>query len=699
MISLNLSKQDEAHNPIHRWSVTSLVRNPAPKLIVCSLMSQNSYDLPHRVYSSKVYPLLSPNGSTVIVCGHGQGLSILWRGGRSFKSQPKAAESKPFNGASKDTVMIIDSDDEEPPKPYNDAPVFNDEEEERDFSEPYDPLVQTLDLPIGVAVLHFSFPHLPSEPTEPTMMSLPRLLSDRIVIAMACSDFSIRVLTLPLVPPSPQSKTRPELRSQIPSPKITCGHFGEQMLVVSGGNAGGNGHQSIPRGVSVTTTARSLPSAPENNIISVPHPGGPQDQTRNRSRSASRPRSQSSSPAAGRSWDLLIASHSAQFSGLLLIHKVAIVADGSKIDATPALHNASWQIQYLASPAISIHFNSSIYPAPRHSELLIAEAKGVVRILDCLSQHESRPEGLWLISLYTAFQNPPSSVIGHKHILSAQWCLGGKAVVVLLADGEWGVWDLENAGPKAKNRMEVTEGVSGTILNSFDISGWLSSFRAFKGPVKNAGVTVDKSHGLAPMTPGTRRIRQESLFTGLTAPSNSLVHGGLSVSPTRKTAIQKSDDESILLWHGDSITILPSLLKHWQNTVRGAGNLFGTDTLGQLKRVGSSSLGGEVRIEVSLFPEPCPSPVKSRALDQNDILITTERGIIIMATPIGEPRATNPLNPSTTTSSADQQLLALGELDVNGMDRVLAGMSNGFQTHGDYGNGSSPMKKVGFLSS
>ena len=211
-------------------------------------------------------------------------------------------------------------------------------------------------------------------------------------------------------------------------------------------------------------------------------------------------------------------------------------------------------------------------------------------------------------------------------------------------------------------------------------------------------MAIEKSHGLAPTTPGTRRIRQENLFSGQIAQPNELVHGGLSVSPARKSSIQNADDESILLWHGDNIAILPSLLKYWQNTVRGGGNLFGADTRGQLKRVGSSSLGDEERNEVSLFPESCLSTVKSRTQDQNDILITTERGIVIMSTPIAEPRTITSSSPSIMTSSADQHLLALGELDVNGMDRVIAGMSNGFQAHGEYGNGSNPVKKVGFLN-
>ncbi|MCJ1467126.1 hypothetical protein MMC07_005748 [Pseudocyphellaria aurata] len=653
-----------------------------PKVKLTNNLLRLYYELPHRVYSSKVYPLLSPNGSNIIVCGHGQGLFVLWRGGRSFKSQPKAAELKPVNDANKDTVMILESDNEEPPTLSNDTPVF-DEEEVQDFAEPYPPLVQTLDLPIGVAVLHISFPNLPTEPAESAMKSLPPLLSDRLVVAIACSDFSIRVLTLPLVPPSPQSKMRPDLRNQTPSAKIMNDRFGEQMLVVSGGN----GHQSIPRGVSVTATARSLPPAV-----------GPQDQARNRSYSASRPRSQGSSPGTDHSWDLLIASHSARFSGLLLIHKVAIVADGSKIDTTSAEHSVPWQMQSLASPAVSIDFNPSIYPSPRHSLLLIAEAKGVVRILDCLSQHESRPEGCWLISLYSAFQPCADSAISRKHILGAQWCRGGKAVMVLLADGEWGLWNIENAGPKAKRGTEVTESISGTLLTTFDISGWVSTTRTSKSSVKNASGTGEKSHGLAPTTPGTRRVRQESLFTGRTAQLNGVVHGGLSISSTRKNSIQNPDDESILLWHGDDIAILPSLFKYWQNAVKGAGNLFGTDTRGQLKRIGSSSLGDEARIAVSLFPEPYPSWVKSRTLDQNEILITTERGIIIMATPIAEPRATTLANSSTTLFSADQHLLALGELDVNGMDRVLAGMSNGSQAYGDHGK-SNPVKKVGFLNS
>ena len=630
-----------------------------------------------------MYPLPSPNGSTVIVCGHGQGLLILWRGGRPFKSQNRAPGLKPVNGTSNHAIMIIDSDEEEPARPSEDTPDFEENEEEHDVSEPYHPIIQTLDLTLELAVLHLSFPCLPSKPHESTMKSLPRLLSDRIIIAMACSDFSIRVLTIPLMPPSPQSKMRTDLRGKLSSKTITRGVFGEQMIVLSGGN----GHRSVPKGVSVTATAHRSVSADANDM-NIAHQVGETEDPFQRF-SSPRVHDQNPSIATSQQWDLLVASHSSDFSGLLLIHRIAIIADTSKIDTSLVENNVPWQTQYLTSQAISIQFNSSIYPAPRHSELLITDARGLVRIFDCLPQHESHTEGSWLISLYTAFQTAFESVMNPKSVLSAQWCLGGKAILVLLADGEWGIWDLENDGPKAKRGLKSNEGITGKVPSDFVVSGWISTSNAPKTALKDP----DKSRGLAPMTPGTRKVRQEHLFAGSNPRPNGLVRGGISVSSALNSSKYKPDDESILLWHGDNIAILPSLLTYWQNTVRGTGNLFGTEAKGRFRRVGSASLGGEVRNEVSLFPEPWPSGVKSGTLDQNDILIAGERSVIIMAPPIADTTRVS-LDQPKTTSPTDQRLLALGELDVDGMDRILADMSNSPQTHDDYVVGSGSVIKA-----
>ena len=39
-----------------------------------------------RVHTVQTYPVLSPQGATVVLYGHEDGLTIVWRGGRRFKA-------------------------------------------------------------------------------------------------------------------------------------------------------------------------------------------------------------------------------------------------------------------------------------------------------------------------------------------------------------------------------------------------------------------------------------------------------------------------------------------------------------------------------------------------------------------------------------------------------------------------------------
>lgn len=638
---------------------------------------------------SMVYPLLSPNGSTIIVCGHQQGLSILWRGGRPFASQRTASESRPVNGVGNDVVMAIDSEDEEPENGRKDTMVFEQEESERKPSQPHDPIIQTLEIPLGIAVLHLSFPHLPCESQDSAMRSLPKILSDRIFIAMTCSDFTIRLLTVPLSPPSPARKTRAGFECRVLKETTTFGRFGEQMIVLPAEN----GHQSIPNGVSITITG-SLQQDYESESIGAENVGD--TQASRGSNATSQAYSKALSERTSNMWHFLIASHSADLSGLLLIHRIAVTADGAKLNTNSAVHRNPWQIQYLPSPAISICFNSSLYPTPRHSQLLIAEATGSVRVFDCFSQHNHGLEGSWLLALYPPFQTSSDSTISRKSIIAAEWCLAGKAVIVLLCDGEWGLWDLGNGGPKAKNELQAYEGISGRLVTAFTLSGWTNTLIASKYPVYKSSSTSQKSQGLVPMTPGARKMRQANLFAGPTNPPTGLLPGGVSVSSICKASIDKAEDESILIWHGSSIVILDSLVTYWQNAVRGAGNLFGNDTRGQLKRMSSSSIGGEGWNHLSLFPKSSPSGARSSSSNQKEILITGERKITIIAFPVAASCMQGLSNQSAIPSSADQNLLAIGELGVSGVDRILTGMSNGLR--GEY-EGRFSTKKVGFSAS
>ena len=466
---------------------------------------------------------------------------------------------------------------------------------------------------------------------------------------------------IPLTPPSTRSKSRIELQKQVLGASTKQDFYHAQMLFLSSGS----GHRSYPRGVSMTLAARST--------AEVKRVDGPDN--------------------GQKMWDLLIASHSADLSGLLLIHRIAILADGSSLDTEGSGSIEPWRKQSLASPARAISFNTSIYPAPRHSQLLVAEAKGPVRIFDCLSK-PGADHGSWLLSLY-----PPCGSLGtnarrRKDLLTAQWVLGGKAIAVLLDDGEWGVWEIEDSRPKTKEITDGWQALPGMSFFNFSIGGWIGSSFAEKEASKSSNAEIRSQ--LAPMTPATRKIRQESLFTGPAIKVSSPVRGGIAVCSVSDNIKSRKDDETLLLWHGNSITKIPSLLTYWLNKVRGSGNLFGNGAQGQPKELNDVHLGGELRNDVSLIP-PIPGvDINTKPCGQSSILTVGEHRITIITTPLLEPSST--LAPVTSSlkvrsPAADQAMLERGRLDVEGIDTFLANMSNGHQSNGVRTNGANSRKQ------
>lgn len=579
-------------------------------------------------------------------------------------------------------VVSLNSDgDPAPERPPGDAPLFDDEEEEYDPSEPYSPIVQTLDLTLGVEVLCLAFPHLPATLQKTSLDSLPAFMSYKLLCALTCSDFTTRVLTVPLMPPSPQSKARPEIRNAVSHLDAREGPFGEQMFTFTGDP----GHRSIPRGVSMTLTASKLEDEEDDDMeddeqterLSAP------------SRTASRSRSRS---RLGRddSWDLLVASHSSDLSGLLLIYRVPLMADGFRISPE---HQNPWRIHNLASPAITVEFNTALYPAARHSLLLVAEAKGNVRILDSVPGSRA-VQGLWLVSLHSEIEISQDSMIRRRPILDAKWVLGGKCVLVLLADGKYGLWDIENAGPKSTNIVNAPR-----PLTTFALDGWVSNSLKSKPMMRSSAAKNENKTKFAPMTPSTRKMKQEALFAGpvSVAQVEGPARGGLFVCAVRESSNSRADDESVLFWHENNTMIIPSLLTHWQNKVRQAGNLFGTGAKGEPLLIDNIQLGGEYCNEVGLFlrsKEP-----EKEFISQAEILVTGEHRLLIITAPLAEPAPPLEPSPPPMSSSVDQQLLARGELDVHGMDRILAEMSNGDRPSGSSRNHNSNANGKSFLMS
>lgn len=578
-----------------------------------------------------------------------------------------AAEKKSkSNGASDHAIMIIDSDEEAPKNleqpPYQDNSDFE-EEDEFDVSEPYEPVVQTLDLPLGVEVLHLTFPHLPADAQRLGIESLPILFSQKLVLAVACSDYSVRVVLVPLLPPSPQSKNSLDLRVAAINLGAGKSVFGEQMIVLSNGTT----HRSTPQGVSISMTL-TTPEDPEDLDMDEDEASAQKPNLRRRSASRSRSRSR----LGDRKWDLLIASHSADLSGLLLIHRIPILMGEAGL--SPELH-IPWRTQYLASPIVSVHFNSALYPASRHSQLLIAEAKGAVRILDCLPQSQAL-EGSWRLSLYTDFETLQNSMSRRKPILDAQWVLGGKAILALLADGKWGIWDFENTGPKPTNGTKTPRSTSVESRTSFALEGWVGDSVKPRTLLKSSSTKAENRSKLAPMTPGTRKTRQQALFTEPTTQPDGPVRGGLSVSPVQDASNSRADDEAVLVWHGSSIAVIPSLFIHWQHKARGSGNIFGSEAKGEPQIINNIQLGGESCKEASLMPSHHRSGLAKDEATHSGILVTGNHRLVIVTSPIAEPeKPFSPPSPLLSTTT-DQQLLSRGDLDVNGMDRILANMSN-----------------------
>ena len=586
----------------------------------------------------------------------------MWRGGLPLKSV--AGIDRPAdtnaNGATSDDPMTISSDDEEQSNgtdQFHEIPAeFEDQEEEYDPLRPYAPIVQTLDLPLGTKVLRLSFLRLPAELQQSSLGSLPQMLLEKVVVAVACSDHSVRLLTIPLTPPSEFNRVKPEIRGNDSRASARKGLYGAQMINLTSDRS----HRSLVQGVSMTLTANLTTSTGSNDR----------------------------SDYDDKIWDLLVASHSADISGLLLVHKITILPDGSELEADPD-SDRPWRSQYLPFSATAISFNPSSYPATRHSQVLIADARGAVSIYDCLPQSDAG-RGSWLISLHPGFE---ADTAQPRQLLTAHWVLGGRAIAVLLANGEWGIWDLEDGAPKAKKGTDGWQASSSVSLANFTLTGWIGHLSETKQEGKKQSFRTSKTQ-LAPMTPATRQVRQETLFAGPASKDGSTARGGISICTASDSLDGRRDDETLLLWHGSSVLVIASLLTYWKNKIKGSGNLFGNGAQGQPRQLNNITLGGEVRNDVSLIPPSLSLGTKTKP---SSVLITGERRIMIVGPPLSEVSSPPPINDpklSVRSIATDEAMLARGELDVDGIDTFLTRMSNGNQINGTQFNYSKERNNI-----
>ena len=498
----------------------------------------------------------SPQGATILLYAHENGVSIVWRGGRRLKA-PKGSEKR--NGTSssvgpEDAIMIVDSDDEVAPSSgaFVDRPEF--EEASAPIPSSCPEITQTLDLALGSAALHLGV--LPMSPCAAADAAWhgADILRERIVFAVTLVTNDILVVTLPLTPPSHESKARPELRKGLLEGNAGKGIWNETITLLTG-----QGRQS------------------DSLAMSIIKPKPASD------RSRSLERTNPPKPSFAR---VVVAASSKEANGTLRFWDVAL-------DAKPGATVKKlepFQVEYMPSPLSTIAFN------PSHTTQLLAVASPhAVRVYDYsipslpsddTSEGPFPTQGSWLLSLYQPFARSSTTSIARKPIVGAEWISHGRAVLTLLADGQWGIWDIDGASPASNSQPSLFgkhgSGLRGSATTIFSATGYLEGTSPLRNPNSQKSTPASAQGAeFVPMTPHSRL-----LSTSMAGGPERLatVQGGISVTKlptTRGSGSTLALDESAILWLGGAdpiVAVIPVISRFWDAQLRrgvgGGVNLF-----------------------------------------------------------------------------------------------------------------------------
>ncbi|KAM3422226.1 hypothetical protein BST61_g2591 [Cercospora zeina] len=560
-----------------------------------------SYELPHRIHTAHIYPVTAPNGSTVVVYGHARGLRVLWRGGRRRKQQAA-------RGNADDSSSIDD--------------VYEAEEEEQDTDCPFPGIIQDLDIELG----NGDRPHGAMRVAVPSMnpSAVPvKLLQTTAIVAVGSTDGSISVLSIPLALPTDEEKDQllqeiaestVKLQDSGPTPADLAIKYlaAEQLPISTRATEGVDGHLFIA-GVS-----RVL------HIWSLEVTG-----------------------------DVILALSDDQ-----LLRRAPLPVMGRKV---------------------------RFHPSPRLAQLLVTDTSGAARIYDpyastsprrrpgssdSMLSHQTIPAGTgkWVMAYLTPFYIDEKNVHANaafaqrKSILDARWALSGKAVLVLLEDGEWGLWDIASVP-------------TGKRVEDFAIRGFLGTAGHTEAAEPNT--RRKGSSKLAPMTPNTRKAKAEQLFSGAPKIPGVAPQGGISVAAHHNRT--GPGDESAVIWYNSDIYSINSLQSFYQRSTSNSGGLGSLYSPG-LTHITDVNLFCESITSISQFRSTSSSAGIGQMNTQRDLLISAEyRAVILQALRTKTP-ARRPLFQQQLAERApvdrDQRMLDAGMLDIDGMDRMLDNMAD-----------------------
>ncbi|QDS71307.1 hypothetical protein FKW77_001672 [Venturia effusa] len=525
-------------------------------------ISQATLDFPCRVFASQHLSRPSINGSTVIIVGHSQGLTIIWRGGRRFSRQPDHFGS-----------FELEEDDAR--------------------------LCPTFQQPI----VHRTTIHLSLQVTALSLCALPPSECDDdeppIIAAAACSDGKIRVFRTTSTPVAGEIER--DARS-IPTAVISC--------------------RGKPVSTSITWTRKEDTRHDEDTGRAI------------------------------RDLDLLVAICTDGAFGKLTVSRLP--ANFRSVLFTPFLS------RILVRPARKVSFSRNFPSMPRDTKILVCSA-GSVSIFDpfhaLLEKDVTMPlaadnpvtTGPWLVALTPEFPSTPAPdndapcTAARHQIVDAEWVAGGRGIMVLLANRQWGIWDR-----------------FGTSDKSFDFSGYLKWSRAGK---KFASM----QNFLGPMSLRREHINlNQENKPPIKAPIGPS-RGGLSVTPIR-TSSPQGYDECVSMWFNDAIYTIPKLRKFREQK----SNFPDVD-----EYAGFAALGQKVsRLEVL--------PSFDAICVRHDLLIVTDTRLHLC---VAEPSRLDIVTAREDwkmqeeekhiqfLAKANQQLLAQGGLDLVAIDGTLNDMA------------------------
>jgi hypothetical protein len=449
------------------------------------------------------------------------------------------------------------------------------------FTDNHPTQSEAFDFCTGSRVLDVAFPYI-KEPSQAIPGSYPALFKKNIILAAACSDYTVKILTLPLDPPKVHADGNPP-------------DLGSVLATAS--------HHHIPTSISMTWTSSTL----KQNL------GGERGR-----------------PSG---FQLLVVSCHREGVGMLLVSRLSLDDDNKQAEPRSGQLSPFQTVHLPASPS-KVSFSTATYPSARHSQILVTCESGTVYVYDPLirrvpgkglvsfSDNSSIPRiGSWLASYATRFIDPstspdiPSSLAQRKRILDTHWAMDATVIVAVLADGEWGVWHVSGTHPSSPKDP-----------SGFALWGMIGSSIPYHLDQRPSQNPKGPGTSLATMTPHTRRAKADTLFRGAVDSRSISRRAGISVISVPLPS-EANNEDLVAMWYDDSVCYLDSLHAYWSRAARRStdsnletvgGSLFGPG----LTRVEGTNFHGQAIVSIAEIPQ-MQSPKPERVL-----VIATEHGLI-----------------------------------------------------------------------